>query len=465
MKRFTLFTLLALLPAALWLVGCGEHAHDHEHGEACDHGEKQTLNAQRSTLNAQGEEHEHGEECDHDHEEVQTLNAQRSTLNAQAKEHEHGEACSHAQDSEAFTMPESAQRLLGLSVVTAMPRRVTGTVRFPGRFELMPDARRAYSAPLPGVVEVRVRPPQRVAAGEVLFTLHAPEWARVNGEVRDAAAALALLKAESEALRKRLSQLREAGVRHAELEQQLAVKAAEAERAEQTRQNADAARAAILALCREQDGVLAVTAREAGVIERVPVASGTWVDAGTEVAAVVRSDRLWFRADGIPAELGQVRDGQTGFVEPLTAHGAQPPAAGRVELGFATDDAVRIHPLYLLAGTWPDWAGPGRSGVLSVVIEESAPEQIALPEACVVTDGLRQIVFVRDPHDAQRLIKREIAPGASDGDWVAVKGVTAGEAVVLDGAYELKLAAPSAGTSQRAAGHFHADGQFHEGEH
>jgi multidrug efflux pump subunit AcrA (membrane-fusion protein) len=428
MNRFTLFPLLALLPAALWLAGCGEHAHDHEHGEACDHGEKQTLNAQ-------------------------------------AKEHEHGEACSHAQDSEAFTMPESAQRLLGLSVVTAMPRRVTGTVRFPGRFELMPDARRAYSAPLPGVVEVRVRPPQRVAAGEVLFTLHAPEWTRVNGEVREAAAALALFKAESEALRKRLAQLREAGVRHAELEQQLAVKAAETERAEQTRQNAEAARAAILALCREQDGVLAVTAREAGVIERVPVASGAWVEAGAEVAAVVRADRLWFRADGIPAELGQVRDGQAGFVEPLTARGEQPPATGHVELGFETDDKARIHPLYLTADTWPAWAGPGRAGVLSVAVAASAPEQIALPEACVVTDGLRQIVFVRDPHDAQRLFKREVALGASDGDWVAVEGVTAGEAVVLDGAYELKLAAPSAGASQRAAGHFHADGQFHEGEH
>ena len=431
MKRFTLFPLLALLSVALWLAGCGEHAHDHDHGEACE---------------------------GHAHDEAQTPNADRG-------DHEHGETCDHAQDEEAFTMPESAQRLLGLSVVTAMPRRVTGTVRFPGRFELMPDARRAYSAPLPGVVEVKVRPPQRVAAGEVLFTLHAPEWARVNGEVRDAAAALALLKVESEALRKRLSQLREAGVRHAELEQQLAVKEAETERAEQTRQNADAARAAILALCREQDGVLTVTAREAGVIERVPVSSGAWADAGAEVAAVVRTDRLWFRADGIPAELVQVRDGQAGFVEPLTAHGAQPPATGRVELGFATDDAARIHPLYLISDTWPAWAGPGRAGVLSVAVAASAPEQIALPEACVVTDGLRQIVFVRDPHDAQRLIKREVALGASDGDWVAVEGVTAGEAVVLDGAYELKLAAPSAGTSQRAAGHFHADGQFHEGEH
>ncbi|HON47690.1 MAG TPA: hypothetical protein PLZ60_08070, partial [Kiritimatiellia bacterium] len=114
---------------------------------------------------------------------------------------------------------------------------------------------------------------------------------------------------------------------------------------------------------------------------------------------------------------------------------------------------------------WPDWAGPGRAGVLSVVIAESAPEQIALPEACVVTDGLQSIVFVHDPHDAQRLIRRGVTLGARDGGWVAVEGVAAGEAVVLDGAYELQLAAPSSGTTRRAAGHFHADGQFHEGEH
>jgi len=449
--------LIALFAVLLWLTGCGEHAHDQTHAKACKghaHGAAcGTPNAQRSTLSAQGKEHKHDKTCEgHAHGEA-------------CEGHAHDATCDHAHGEEAFRVPESAQRLLGLSVVTAMPRRVTGTVRFPGRFELMPDARRAYSAPLPGVIEVRVRTPQRVAAGETLFTLHAPEWVRMNGEVRDTAAALTLLKAESEALRKRLSQLREAGVRHAELEQQLAVKEAEAARAEQTRQNAEAARAAILALCREQDGVLTVVAREAGVVERVPVVSGAWVDAGAEVAAVVRADRLWFHADGVPAELASVRDGQAGFVEPVTAYAKQPSATGRIEMGFATDDALRIHPLYLTSDAWPDWAGPGRAGVLSVVIAESAPEQIALPEACVVTDGLQSIVFVHDPHDAQRLIRRGVTLGARDGGWVAVEGVAAGEAVVLDGAYELQLAAPSSGTTRRAAGHFHADGQFHEGEH
>jgi len=443
MNRIPLFAFPALLSATLWLTGCGDtrtqdtEREAHGHDDCCDHDPDHG-----ETPDTEREAHGHDTCCDHD-------------------DDNHG----HAPDAEAFTVPESAQRLLGLSVVTAMPRRVTGTVRFPGRFELMPDARRVYSAPLPGVVEVKVRPPKRVSAGEVLFTLHAPEWTRVNGEVREAAAALALLKAEREALRKRLSQLREAGVRNAEMEQQLAVKEAETERAEQTRQNAEAARAAILALCREQDGALTVTAREAGVIERAPVSSGSWVEAGAEIAAVVRAGRLWFRADGIPAEMSQVRDGQAGFVEPLAARGAQPSATGRVELGLAADDAARIHPLYLLAEAWPTWAGPGRSGVLNVIVAESAPEQVALPEACLVSDGLRQVVFVQDPHNAQRLIKRPVEIGASDGDWVAVEGVKDGERVVLDGAYELKLAAPSSGGSKRTAGHFHADGQFHEGEH
>ena len=391
MNRFTFTTLIALLLATFWLTGCGEHAHDHEHGETC-------------------EEHAHDETC--------------GTHNAQAKEHEHDETCDHAHGEEAFRVPESAQRLLGLSVVTAMPRRVTGTVRFPGRFELMPDARRAYSAPLPGVIEVRVRTPQRVAAGETLFTLHAPEWVRMNGGVRDAAAALTLLKAESEALRKRLSQLREAGVRHAELEQQLAVKEAEAARAEQTRQNAEAARAAILALCREQDGVLTVVAREAGVVERVPVASGAWVDAGAEVAAIVRADRLWFRADGIPAELVRVRDGQAGFVEPVTAHTGQPPAAGRIELGFATDDATRIHPVYLTSDAWPAWAGPGRAGVFQPIGARRA-EQIVQGRAHLIA----RVEHVLHP-----------APAPQPGDLLPAGQFTDQTALRLNGVFQFARA-------------------------
>jgi multidrug efflux pump subunit AcrA (membrane-fusion protein) len=139
----------------------------------------------------------------------------------------------------------------------------------------------------------------------------------------------------------------------------------------------------------------------------------------------------------------------------------------RWKFTHAADAAARIQPLYLVPEELPAWAAPGRAGVLSVEVEESAPESVALPHACVVTDGLRSVVFTRDAKEGHRFSQREVTLGASDGEWGEVKGLEPGAAVVLDGAYELKLAAPASagGGQKKAAGHFHADGQFHEGEH
>lgn len=179
---------------------------------------------------------------------------------------------------------------------------------------------------------------------------------------------------------------------------------------------------------------------------------------------MAKADGLWFRADGSPAEMLRVQTGQRGFVEPLSKERGDA-AAGKIELGFVADSAARIHPIYLLADALPAWAAPGRAGVLNVLVEESAPESVAVPRTCVVMDGLQSVVFVRDAQDAGRFLKVEVEPGATDGEWVEAKGLVAGMAVVQDGAYELKLAFSSSGGQKKATGHFHADGQFHEGEH
>lgn len=468
----------------------------HAHGAACDHGDADEPDAKPKTADKPEPEHARGVECDHDHEAAEKpAAAEAGHMHGAACDHDPeaakkpaaaaeaghahaGEACdgthaaaaeaacSHSEAGEAgaIELSESARTLLGISFVTAAKRPVTGTVRFPGRFEWMPGARRVYGAAVSGAVEVRVRPPQQVKAGEVLFTVRSPEWVAKKGEVSEAEAALALAKAEAEALRRRLAQLKAAATRNAELEQQLAVKEAETVRAERLRQNAEEALRAVRALCREADGLLVYTAREAGVVERVSVENGAWAETGAEVVCVTRADGLWFRADGVSSELSRVRAGLNGFVEPL---GRVPATAarGQIEMGLAADAAARIQPLYLLPQSLPAWALPGRAGVLSVIVEEGKPESLALPQACVVNDGLKSVVFVRDAHDADRFIKREVVTGATDGDWVEVTGLEAGATVVLDGAYELKLAAPSASAPKKAAGHFHADGQFHEGKH
>jgi len=109
---------------------------------------------------------------------------------------------------------------------------------------------------------------------------------------------------------------------------------------------------------------------------------------------------------------------------------------------------------------------PSTPGILRVVVDESVVGSVAIPEAAVVAEGLKRVVFI--PHSAEQMEKREVTLGVSDGAWVEVFGVKEGERVVVDGVYQLKVAAPmeeGVAPRRRAAGHFHADGTFHEGAH
>jgi len=59
-------------------------------------------------------------------------------------------------------------------------------------------------------------------------------------------------------------------------------------------------------------------------------------------------------------------------------------------------------------------------------------------------------------------VEADMGPG--DGRWVAIlSGLMPNDEVVLDGAYELKLASQLSGASRRG-GHIHADGTFHAGD-
>jgi hypothetical protein len=110
------------------------------------------------------------------------------------------------------------------------------------------------------------------------------------------------------------------------------------------------------------------------------------------------------------------------------------------------------------------WIRPGVSAFLEVVVESSGGPALAIPRAAIVKDGIVHIFFRRDPMDPNKAIRIEADMGVSDGRWVAINsGLAPDDEVVLDGAYELKLASQQSGLSQKG-GHFHADGSFH-GEH
>ena len=88
--------------------------------------------------------------------------------------------------------------------------------------------------------------------------------------------------------------------------------------------------------------------------------------------------------------------------------------------------------------------------------------ELAIPRSCIIRDGLRDVFFRRDPRDPDRVQRIEADLGTSDGRWVVVhSGVKEGDEIVLEGAYELKLASSASSTK---GGHFHADGTFHPTE-
>ncbi|MCX7718344.1 MAG: hypothetical protein N2111_08075 [Candidatus Sumerlaeaceae bacterium] len=85
-----------------------------------------------------------------------------------------------AEPSNRVAIPEPVRRNLGISFARAEMRHVGRTLRMPGRFEIPPEARREYHAPLAGTVELLVRQYDRVETGTLLYRLDSTEWRRIK---------------------------------------------------------------------------------------------------------------------------------------------------------------------------------------------------------------------------------------------------------------------------------------------
>lgn len=75
-----------------------------------------------------------------------------------------------------IAVPAAVRDNLGITFAAVEVRAVTRTLRAPGRFELLPQARREYRTMLGGRVELAVAQYDAVAAGDLLYTLDSPAW-------------------------------------------------------------------------------------------------------------------------------------------------------------------------------------------------------------------------------------------------------------------------------------------------
>jgi multidrug efflux pump subunit AcrA (membrane-fusion protein) len=103
------------------------------------------------------------------------------------------EAAAEAARSSRIGIPSAVRANLGVTFVTAERRRVEQTLRVPGRFELLPTARREYRTMLPGRVELLVEQFDRVEAGRLLYRIDSPSWRELQSQLSEAESTIARL--------------------------------------------------------------------------------------------------------------------------------------------------------------------------------------------------------------------------------------------------------------------------------
>ncbi len=207
-----------------------------------------------------------------------------------------------------------------------------------------------------------------------------------------------------------------------------------------------------------------VRAEAPGVVETLALTNGSWADERSLVLATVQPDRLRFRAMGLQSDLPRLTRGAESRIAPPRSPGLDIGDAVPAELQLGLDAHPDHRTITLIAepAELRSWMRPGVSAFLEIVSEGSGGKALAIPRSAIVKDGITHVFFRRDPLSPNQAIRVEADMGVDDGRWVVIhSGLMRGDEVVVDGAYELKLATARSGAAARG-GHFHADGSFHE---
>jgi len=405
-------------------------------------------------------------------------------------------------------IPSTVRSNLGITFAKVERRQVESTIRIPGAFELQPLARREYRMTLPGQIELAVDQYQRVAPGDLLFRYRSPQWPELQHEIilseqdiESAQASIDVARARIDEaehrlaiMNDRLSSLKQAQVRNADLEAQASeVQAsiprlhAELRQAETSLANAHRTREHAIHRASTVSGIaeskliepvehkgesqpvyrmidsIEVRATHPGVVELLAQTDGSYADAPSLVLSTVDTTKVRFRALALQTDLARLIDAPLARIVPPNVPGVEPGdwIEASVAIGLEAHPEQRTVTLIATTDASRPWVRPGVSAFLEVVTSSTSGPSLAIPRAAILKDGIVHVFFRRDPKDPNKAIRVEADMGVSDGRWVAINsGLAPNDEVILDGAYELKLASEQSGITQKG-GHFHADGTFH----
>ena len=353
--------------------------------------------------------------------------------------------------ADTIVLGKQQQWRLGVRTATVARDTFVERSRVAATVEAPPARRMVVTTPVAGRVAPtpsRALPTlgEHVTAGEELAVIRAP----LTGDAADLAAAEAAVERTRQDLH-----LAEAELERAQ--ELVAADAAPARRTDEAASQVAAARAAHAAARRLVAGgdgpELLLKAPIDGLVVAVAAGSGEYVDAGSAVFTLLDPSVVWIRGWIPESSLPDLPRRPEATLECAGYHGAAcfATAPELIYLAPEIDPASRTAAVVYAVPNADGHLRVGQSlGLrLETVRRDSA---LVVPRTALVDEHGRPVIYVQTGGDT--FVKRHVTLGGDDGVRVVLEsGVLAGERVVVDSAWAVKLAA--AGSATPAHGHAH----------
>ena len=422
-----------------------DHAAEHKHDHATCSGHDHAAEHQHDPATCSG--HDHAAEETHAHD-----------AHAGCSGHDHG-----AGDGGVVIVQADARsrHILNMQIEQVPATSLALTNSLYGYLTLPAHATETYALPCAGRISLRVKSAQRVHKGDVLYTVESPTISEQITELQKVEANLLRCTEEIAAVEARVARLQGVGTRNSDLEEQLKFK--KAELGQLTREEKTVrARLRMLAMgaeLEEEDGIytLVIKAQKDGTVRNVGISQGSWGEQGAAVITMSNEEAMEIEATLYGSDIPRISE-----IRAIIPIGRENVALkGTWRLAEQVDVQRQTRSIYFTPESLPQGALPGKLCRLDIYDSAATEGTVSIPDTAVVKVGVDDVVFVEVAEGQYAMVK--VRAGESRRGMTPVAGLTPGQKIVVKGGYELKYILPGEGQKKKA-GHFHADGKFHEGE-
>jgi cobalt-zinc-cadmium efflux system membrane fusion protein len=339
-------------------------------------------------------------------------------------------------DATATSSPNTeyvASDAKGIQTITVRATSIPDYLDLPAHIEPDPTTVVHIFAPAGGrIVEMKVRPWDRVEKGQTLATLESSDLARAVADYHKALA-------DNQVKQKELARSQDLFDHHAVSERENQQAQADAE---QAKAEVEAAREQVQVFGMDPDQAstqLLVKAPRSGVVLDVGAATGEFsqaLSAPAPLCTVADITTVWAVGDIYEKDLTAAKSGEQAQVT-LNAYPDQH-WTGRVSVvSDAVDPATRTFHVRVILPNTDGRIKPGLFGAIRLL--RSSAQGILVPSSAVIREGDSAYLFVSRGNG--RFVRSDVKLGrALDGTLEIIFGLNAGDTIVSDGALLLRPA-------------------------